>query len=72
MSAQVRRDRFMDQVGANNSAQVNWSDRPLPGAWNQSPLAYEYVVAYGNAANTDIYVNVPLEATPAYFTNWPT
>ncbi len=61
--------RFMDLVGANNSTQVNWSDRPLPGAWNQAFMAYEYVVAYGNAASTDIYVNVPLEATPAYFTN---
>ena len=69
MSARFAVTRFMDLVGANNSAQVNWSDRPLPGAWNQSPLAYEYVVAYGNAADTDIYVNVPLQATPAYFTN---
>ena len=69
MSGKFAVTRFMDQVGANNSTQVNWSDRPLPGAWNQSPLAYEYVVAYGNAANTDIYVNVPARATPAYFTN---
>ncbi len=69
MSAKFAVTRFMDLVGANNSTQVNWSDRPLPGAWNQAFLAYEYVVAYGNAANTDIYVNVPLEATPAYFTN---
>ena len=69
MSAKFAVTRFMDQVGANNSTQVNWSDRPLPGAWNQSPMAYEYVVAYGNAANTDIYVNVPLEATTTYFTD---
>ncbi len=69
MSAKFAVTRFMDLVGANNSTQVNWSDRPLPGAWNQAFMAYEYVVAYGNAANTDIYVNVPLEATPAYFTN---
>ena len=69
MSAKFAVTRFMDLVGVNNSTQVNWSDRPLPGAWNQSFLAYEYVVAYGNAADTDIYVNVPLEATGTYFTN---
>ena len=69
MSANYAVTRFMDQVGANNSTEVNWSDRPLPGAWNQSPLAYEYVVAYGNASNTDIYVNTPAEATGAYITN---
>ncbi len=69
MSAKFAVTRFMDLVGANNSTQVNWSDRPLPGAWNQAFMAYEYVVAYGNATSTDIYVNVPLEATPAYFTN---
>ena len=42
---------------------------PLPGAWNQSPIAYEYVVAYGNAANTDIYINIPLSADSIYVTN---
>ena len=61
--------RFMDLVGANNSTQAHWSDRPLPGAWNQSPLAYEYVVAYGNAASTDIYVNVPARVDSTYYTN---
>ena len=69
MSGKFAVTRFMDLVGANNSTQVNWSDRPLPGAWNQAFMAYEYVVAYGNAANTDIYVNVPLQATSVYFTN---
>ena len=69
MSGKFAVTRFMDMVGANNSTQVNWSDRPLPGAWNQSPLAYEYVVAYGNAANTDIYVNLPEGANDTYFTD---
>ena len=69
MSAKFSVTRFMDLVGANNSTQANWSDRPLPGAWNQSPMAYEYVVAYGNAANTDIYINLPLSATSAYVSN---
>ena len=69
MSEKFAVTRFMDLVGANNSTQVYWSDRPLPGAWNQSPMAYEYVVAYGNAANTDIYVNIPLGADSTYVTN---
>ena len=69
MSAEFSVTRFMDQLGANNSTQTNWSDRPLPGAWNQSPLAYEYVVAYGNAAHSDVYVNIPLSATSTYVTN---
>jgi hypothetical protein len=69
MSSNFCVTRFMDQLGANNSTQVNWSDRPLPGAWNQNPIAYEYVVAYGNATNADIYINIPVYATPAYFTN---
>ena len=69
MSQRFAVTRFMDQVGANNSTQAHWSDRPLPGAWNQSPLAYEYVVAYGNAANTDIYVNVPGSVDGTYYTN---
>ena len=69
MSQKFAVTRFMDLVGANNSAQAHWSDRPLPGAWNQSPMAYEYVVAYGNAANTDIYVNVPGSVDGTYVTN---
>ena len=69
LSANFSVTRFMDQVQVINSTETNWSDRPLPGAWNQSPLAYEYVVAYGNATNADIYINIPLYATGAYITN---
>jgi hypothetical protein len=68
MSAKFSVTRFMDLVGANNSTEANWSDRPLPGSWNQNPIAYEYVVAYGNATNADIYINVPVLATTDYFT----
>ena len=69
MSQKFAVTRFMDLVGANNSTQVHWSDRPLPAAYNQSTMAYEYVVAYGNAAGTDIYVNIPLSADSAYVAN---
>ena len=69
LSQQFAVTRFMDLLGVNNSTQVQWSDRSLPGAWNQSPLAYEYVVAYGNAAHTDIYVNVPGSTDATYVTN---
>ena len=61
--------RFMDLVGVIDSTETNWPDRPLPGIWHQSPIAYEYVVAYGNASNRDIYINIPLYATHAYVTN---
>ena len=62
--------RFMDLLSVNkNLTETNWSDRVLPGAWNQTKLAYEYVVAYGNASNADIYINIPLHATPGYFSN---
>jgi hypothetical protein len=69
LSANFAVTRFMDQVGVINSTETNWPDRPLPGAWNQSSLAYEYVVAYGNATNADIYLNIPVYATSAYITN---
>ncbi len=69
MSQKFAVTRFMDLVGANNSTQVHWSDRSFPGTWNQSPMAYEYVVAYGNATNTDIYVNIPLSADSTYVVN---
>ena len=62
--------RFMDLLSTNgNLTETNWSDRVLPSAWNQKKIAYEYIVAYGNASNTDIYINIPLHATPDYYTN---
>jgi len=61
--------RFMDQFRTINSTVTNWSDRNLPGFWHQLPLAYENAVAYCNATNTDLYVNIPLYATDAYITN---
>jgi hypothetical protein len=69
MSQHFAVTRFMDQLGVINSTVTNWADRPLPGAFNQSPMAYEYVVAYGNAVNTDVYINIPLYATSTFITN---
>jgi len=73
MSNKFSTTRFMDQFATNNSLVTNWSDRGLPGFWRQGsqahPMAYEYAVAYCNATNTDMYVNVPALATDAYITN---
>jgi len=73
MSQKFSLTRFMDLFAINNSVVTNWSDRNLPGFWRQGtsthPLAYENAVAYCNATNTDMYVNIPLYATDAYVTN---
>jgi len=66
--------RFLDLTAAINSTQVNWVDRNIPAFWCQNgggihPMSYEYAVAYCNATNTDLYLNIPYHASDAYVTN---
>jgi len=66
--------RFLDLTAAINSTQINWTDRNVPAFWCQNgggvhPMAYEYAVAYCNATNTDLYLNIPYHVTDAYVTN---
>ena len=71
--------RFMDYLGTNSSSQVNWSDRVTPEQVQLDPVdplnptnsrgkggPLELAVALGNAANKDIWINIPAEATNDY------
>ncbi|MGZ9809039.1 hypothetical protein ACXN5S_01065 [Pseudoroseicyclus sp. H15] len=60
--------RFMDWMQTNGSPLATIADRPRPGdfsySWRGVPV--EALVALGNAAGTDIWVNMPHLADDAY------
>ena len=64
--------RVMGWSGTNGSTEQNWSDRLLPtyaqiGLPGQM-VPWEYVIALANAADRDLWLNVPEEATNDYIT----
>ncbi len=64
--------RYMDFTQTNDSTQVNWSDRTLPGAATQTGTnggAWEYAVMLANATNTNMWINIPAEANTQYVTD---
>jgi|GEM_PF-2182361 uncharacterized repeat protein (TIGR02543 family) len=73
--------RLMDFTATNWNQQVNWSDRMLPSSpsFNRNPggiygweglgAAWEYAILLANAANKDVWINMPQLATDAYYTN---
>ena len=63
--------RFMEYSQTNQSLDRNWSDRTLPSQIQTGPHggAWEYAVALCNAANRDLWINIPEMATPQYVTN---
>lgn len=73
--------RFMDFLGTNASAQVNWSDRPLPSwasfqrnpgglyGWEGIGGPWEHVIMLANETGKDAWINMPVRATDAYVRN---
>jgi hypothetical protein len=61
--------RVMDFVNANLNPSITWSDRTRPdfaGYTGVKGQSWELVVALANAANRDIWVNVPVQADDDY------
>lgn len=70
--------RFMDWLETNNNnpkypAVTGWAERKLPTDATQRPwggkkdgAAWEYVIALGNEARKDIWINIPVAATDGY------
>lgn len=65
--------RFMDWGATNSSIHGAWEDRRTPAYYTQdSPTAYEYMIALANAANKDMWVCVPHTADAQYIENLAT
>ncbi len=62
--------RSMDTVSTNDNDSVNWSDRPRPDfvGRNKRGQSWEWFVALANAADRDIWLNVPVKASDDYIT----
>lgn len=68
--------RFMNWVGGNNinpafsaaDNTVDWAERTQPTDLQPSGegVAWEHVVAVANAAKKDVWINVPIHASPDY------
>jgi hypothetical protein len=61
--------RFMDMQRTNNSAQVNWSDRPTPEIQTQGSeagVALEYLIQLANTLKADPWFCLPHQATDDY------
>ena len=63
--------RFMDWNDTNTNKTVNWTDRTLPsnGTWSssiKSGVPIEVEVALANEAKTNMWLNVPTQATDDY------
>jgi hypothetical protein len=66
--------RFMQALGEHGvgspaNPDVEWADRVRPGHATQTGkngIAWEYVVALGNQAGKDVWINVPLRASDDY------
>ncbi len=61
--------RFMDWTRTNNQIVSRWSDRPRANSIWQSGergAAWEHVVALGNEAGKDIWINIPYMADEDY------
>ncbi|MDR3637130.1 MAG: PA14 domain-containing protein [Isosphaeraceae bacterium] len=56
----------------NNTTEVNWSDRVLPGfaqaAFADNHTVWEYLVMLANETGKDLYITVPVNASPDYVT----
>ena len=62
--------RFMDLSHANNSPQVNWSDRQLVDYYPyKKGMPWEHIIALANMTGKDIWINIPHMATDAYVTS---
>lgn len=61
--------RYMTYLNTNGSTIRNWSDRVLPGNPIQAQPnggALEYMVMLANESGKDLWINVPVSATPDY------
>ena len=58
---------------ANFNAEKEWADRKLPtamqAAWGDRAAVWEYEVMLANETGKDLYITVPVGATPAYVRN---
>lgn len=65
--------RFMDWGATNAATHAAWSERRRPGFYTQdSPTAYEYMIALANAANKDLWICVPHTVDAQYIQNLAT
>ncbi|HWY86637.1 MAG TPA: L-type lectin-domain containing protein, partial [Gemmataceae bacterium] len=70
--------RYMDYLATNGNQQVNWSDRLLPGGnqyqaaagygWEGKGASWEYAVQLANETHTDMWINIPVNASADYIT----
>lgn len=64
--------RFVDWTNTNGNPQVEWSDRPSPASQVQNVefggVAWEYCIALANAADKDMWINIPHRASDDYVT----
>ena len=63
--------RLMDLFRANNSNLANWSDRSLPTDFTATGgygISYEDAIALGNETNTNLWWNIPIDATDDFVT----
>jgi len=61
--------RYMTYLNTNGNTIQNWSDRVLPGNPIQAQPnggALEYMVMLANESGKDLWINVPVSATPDY------
>ena len=61
--------RFMDAQNTNGNSITNWSQRTWPNEGSRATaggLAYEDILAIANLLVTDVWVNVPVNATDDY------
>lgn len=59
--------RFMDWGSTNSSKPISWATRRLPSFYTQdSPTAYEHMIALANAADKDLWICVPHLADADY------
>ena len=73
--------RFMDYLGTNANAQINWSERALPSwpSFQRNPGAaygwqgiggpWEHVILLMNETGKNAWINIPVNATDAYIRN---
>lgn len=55
-----------------NTTEVNWTDRALPGyaiaAYSANKAVWEYLVMLANETGKDLYITIPVNASPDYVT----
>ncbi len=64
--------RFLNWTLTNDSYESTWSLRTPPNSFvvaDTTPVPWEDIIELGNEAHKDIWINIPVEATPNYIQN---